>query len=73
MNHERIAGKWKQFRGVLRERWGKWMADRRCIDEGRRDQSAGRAQELYGFNKEQSQRELREFLYRNRRWDISSR
>lgn len=49
------------------------MADRRCIDEGRRDQLAGRAQELYGVNKEQSQRELREFLYRNRRWDISSR
>jgi uncharacterized protein YjbJ (UPF0337 family) len=73
MNHERIAGKWKQFSGALRERWGKLMADRHCIDQGKRDQSAGRAQELYGVNKEQSQRELREFWYRNRRWDISSR
>jgi uncharacterized protein YjbJ (UPF0337 family) len=73
MNRERIAGKWKQFSGALRERWGKLIADRRCVDEGRHDQSAGRAQELYGVNKEKSQRELREFLYRNRRWDIPSR
>jgi uncharacterized protein YjbJ (UPF0337 family) len=73
MNHERIQGKWKQFSGVLRECWGKLTADQRCIDEGRRDQWAGRVQELYGVNKEKSQRELNEFLYRNRRWDISSR
>jgi uncharacterized protein YjbJ (UPF0337 family) len=73
MNHERIAGKYKQFRGALRERWGEWIGDRGCIDEGRREQSAGRAQELYGLNKEKLQRELNEFLYRNRRWDISRR
>lgn len=73
MNRERIAGKCKQFRGVLRERWGGLIADRRCVDEGRREQSAGRAQELYGINKEKLQRELNEFLYRNRRWDIPGR
>ena len=73
MNHERIAGKWKQFSGALRECWGVWTANRRCVDQGRRDQSAGRAQELYGINKEKQQRELSEFLYRNRRWDIPSR
>ncbi len=73
MNHERIAGKWKQFRGVLREHWGGLIEDRRCVDEGRRDQSAGRAQEQYGANKEKSQCELSEFLYRNRHWDIPSR
>ena len=73
MNHERIAGKWKQFSGTLLEQWGELIADRRCVDQGRRDQSAGRAQELYGINKEKQQRELSEFLYRNRRWDIPSR
>lgn len=73
MNRERIAGKLKQFRGALRERWGELIADRRSVDEGRREQSAGRAQELYGINKEKLQRELNEFLYRNRRWDIPSR
>lgn len=73
MNHERIAGKWKQFSGTLREYWGKLTGNRRCVDEGRRGQSAGRAQELYGVNKERSQRELSKFLYRNRRWDTPSR
>ncbi len=73
MNRERIAGKCKQLRGVLREYWGELIADRRFIDAGRREQSAGMAQELYGVNKEKSQRELNEFLYRNRRWDIPSR
>jgi uncharacterized protein YjbJ (UPF0337 family) len=73
MNHDHIAGKWKQFSGALLERWGQLIADRRCIDQGRLDQSAGRAQELYGINKEKLQRELNEFLYRNRRWDLPSR
>lgn len=73
MNRERIKGKWKQFSGALREYWGELIADRRCVDDAKRDQCAGRAQELYGVNKEESQRELRDFLHRNRRWDISSR
>ncbi len=73
MNDDRIQGKWRQLRGVLRERWGELIADRRYMEEGRRDQSAGRAQELYGANKEESQRALREFWRRNRRWNIPSR
>lgn len=73
MNHDRINGKWKQFSGAVRVRWGEWIADQRCVDEGRRDQTAGRAQELYGINKEESQRALKEFWHRNRRWDVSGR
>ncbi len=72
MNRERIAGRCKQFRGALRECWGELIADLRSIDKGRREQAAGRAQELYGINKEKLQRELKEFMYRNRRWDIPS-
>lgn len=73
MNHERIAGKWKQLNGALLERWGWLTANRQCVEAGRRDQSTGRAQELYGINKEESQRVLKQFLHRNRRWDVSSR
>ena len=57
----------------MRERWGHLIADRQCVESGRRDQSAGKAQELYGINKEESQRALREFWHRNRRWNIPSR
>ena len=73
MNNDQIRGKWRQLRGVVRERWGELIADRRSVEEGRCDQSAGRAQQLYGVNKEGSQRALREFWHRNRRWNIPSR
>jgi len=73
MNKDQIEGKWRQLRGVMRERWGYFIADRRWVEAGRLDQSAGRAQELYGINKEESQRALREFWQRNRRWNIPSR
>lgn len=73
MNHDRIRGKWKQLGGSVRERWGELIADQRWVDEGRRGQSAGRAQELYGVNKEESQRALREFWHRNRRWNVPGR
>ncbi len=73
MNDERIAGKWRQFSGALRECWGKLTGNRRRIDEGKRDQLAGRALERYGVNKELAQRQLDEFVQRNRRWNITSR
>lgn len=73
MNQERIQGKWRQIRGVLRERWGELIADQRCVDSARREHSAGTALELYGINKQESQRALREFWHRNRRWDVSDR
>lgn len=73
MNRDRIEGKWRQFSGSLRERWGLLSADRRCVNDGRREQLAGRAQELYGVNKEKAEVALKEFLRRNRRWNISGR
>lgn len=73
MNQEQMEGKWRQFRGALRERWGEWKADQCCVDSARREQSAGRALELYGINKQESQRALREFWHRNRRWDVTDR
>lgn len=73
MNQERIEGKWRQFRGALRQRWGELTADQRCVDSARREQSAGRALEIYGINKQESRRALREFWHRNRRWDVADR
>jgi len=73
MNHDRIEGKWKQFSGALRERWGELTGNRLRVIAGRHDQHAGKAQELYGIKKAEAQRELKEFLHRNRQWDVSSR
>jgi uncharacterized protein YjbJ (UPF0337 family) len=47
--------------------------DRLSVVAGKHDQLAGRYQEEYGINKEQAERQLKEFLRRNRDWDLSNR
>ncbi len=71
MDHDRFKGKWKLVSGVMRESWGRLISHPRLVDEGRRMQQAGRAQERYGLNKERAQQQLDEFLQRNRRWNVT--
>lgn len=73
MNRDRLEGGWKQFGGKVKEQWGRLTHDPRRELAGRRDQLAGRVQQRYGISKEQSARELKDFLDRNRNWDLSSR
>lgn len=73
MNRDRLEGKWKQFSGSVREQWGRLTADQLSVVAGQHNQVAGRVQERYGIYKEDSERQLREFLRRNRDWDTSSR
>lgn len=73
MNRDRLEGKWKQFSGRVRERWGKLTDDKLSVAAAKYDQAVGRNQEKYGITKEQGARVLTEFLSRNRDWDSSSR
>ena len=73
MNRDRIVGNWKQFRGKWQEVWGSLTNDPQREFAGRRDQIAGRIQERYGISKEQAARQLKEFLDRNRNWNLSNR
>lgn len=73
MDHDRLKGRWKLLRGAVRESWGRLISDPRVVDEARRLQRAGRAQERYGFNKEQAQHQLEEFVQRNRHWRLPGR
>ncbi len=73
MNQDRIAGIWKQFRGKVKGRWGELTHDPQVVTAGARDQLAGRIQERYGVSKEEAARQLKDFLDRNRNWDLSSR
>lgn len=59
MNEDRISGNWKQFKGKVKEQWGKLTDDDMDVVEGKRDQLAGRIQERYGYNKEQAEKELK--------------
>jgi uncharacterized protein YjbJ (UPF0337 family) len=72
MNQDRCAGMWKQLTGSVKERWGELTDNPLVAAAGTRDQLAGRIQEWYGVSKEQSARQLKEFLERNRVWYVSN-
>jgi uncharacterized protein YjbJ (UPF0337 family) len=58
MNWDQIAGNWKQFKGTVKEQWGKLTDDDLEVIEGKKDQLVGRLQERYGYTKEQAEKEL---------------
>jgi len=58
MNWERISGNWTQWKGRVRERWGKLTDDQLDVVAGRRDQLAGHIQEIYGLSKDETERQL---------------
>ena len=58
MNWDQIAGNWKQFKGTVKEKWGKLTDDDLDVIEGKKDQLLGRLQERYGYTKEQAEKEL---------------
>jgi uncharacterized protein YjbJ (UPF0337 family) len=59
MNWDRVEGNWKQFRGEVRERWGKLTNDDLDVIAGRRDQLVGKIQERYGLAKDRAEEQLR--------------
>jgi len=61
MNSDTVKGEWKQFKGVVRERWGKLTDDHLDVIAGKRDQLIGRVQEVYGQAREEVERDVDEF------------
>jgi uncharacterized protein YjbJ (UPF0337 family) len=49
MNRYRIAGRWNQLKGRVKEFWGELTDDDLERIDGRRDQFVGRVQLDYGF------------------------
>ena len=61
MNWNRIEGNWKQLKGKTREKWGKLTDDHFDVINGRREQLAGKLQELYGIGKDEAHEQIDEF------------
>lgn len=57
-----LEGKWKQFQGEVKERWGKLTDDELDQIEGRRDQLVGLLQEKYGYGLERAEEEYEAFV-----------
>lgn len=62
MNWDTIKGQWKQFTGRLKAKWGKLTDDDLTAIAGKRDELLGKLQERYGYEKDQAERELDEFI-----------
>jgi len=65
MNKDRIEGNWTQFKGKVKEEWGKLTDDDLDIIAGRRDQLLGRIQERHGVARDEAERQLDDFQERN--------
>jgi uncharacterized protein YjbJ (UPF0337 family) len=61
MNWEQITGNWNQFKGKVKEKWGKLTDDDLTTIGGKRDQLVGVLQQKYGFAKSQAEQELDDF------------
>ena len=58
MNKDRFEGNWLQFKGKVKEQWGKLTDDDLDVVAGRRDQLAGKIQERYGIAKDEAEQQL---------------
>lgn len=61
MNWDRVEGNWKQLKGSVKSQWGKLTDDEIDVIAGRRDQLAGKIQERYGIEKDEAERQLRDW------------
>jgi len=66
MNEDTLQGQWKQLVGHVRKQWGKLTDD--DLDQIRGDATvlAGKIQERYGRAKDEAQKEVDDFLKKQR-------
>jgi uncharacterized protein YjbJ (UPF0337 family) len=62
MNTDILKGKWTQVKGSVRSKWGK-ITDNDVVEiQGDTEKMIGKLQERYGYQREQAEKELQEFL-----------
>ncbi|MBC7622303.1 MAG: CsbD family protein [Aeromicrobium sp.] len=69
MNWDRIEGNWKQFKGNAQEQWGKLTDDQLDVIAGKRDHLVGKIQEAYGISKEVTEKQVADWLDRQKEGD----
>lgn len=66
MNWDRIEGNWKQFKGTAKQQWGKLTDDQLDVIAGKREELVGKIQESYGITKEATEKQVSEWLARQK-------
>ena len=62
MNWDIARGQWQQFKGMVKENWGRLTDDDLARVQGDRDRLAGRIRERYGIAREEAHRQIDEWL-----------
>jgi uncharacterized protein YjbJ (UPF0337 family) len=61
-----VEGNWKQFKGKVKQQWGKLSDDHLDVIAGKRDELAGKIQESYGITKDEAEKQIKDFEERNK-------
>jgi uncharacterized protein YjbJ (UPF0337 family) len=56
MDWNRLEGNWTQFKGNVKEKWGKLTDDDLDVIQGNREQLEGKIQQRYGYAKDQARK-----------------
>jgi uncharacterized protein YjbJ (UPF0337 family) len=62
MNWDQIEGQWKNFKGKVREQWGKLTDDDLESIAGKKDRLLGTLQSRYGKKKDKLEKEVDKFI-----------
>ena len=65
MNWDRVGGNWKQFKGKVKEQWGKLTDDDLDVIAGRRDQLLGRIQQRHGLARDEADHQVTDWERKN--------
>lgn len=66
MNWDRIEGNWKQFKGSVKQQWGKLTDDELDMIAGAREKLSGKIQEAYGISKDEVDKQISEWQKRHK-------
>lgn len=66
MNEDSIKGNWNQFKGKVKEQWGKLTDDDLDVIEGKRDQLLGKIQERQGLARDAAEKDLKNWESTNK-------
>ena len=60
----------EKFKGNVKQQWGKLTDTQLDVIAGKRDQLAGRIQETYGITRDETNKQLSEWLGRQKEMEI---
>ena len=62
MNLDILKGKWMQMKGTVQSKWGKLTDTDLTEIQGDAEKMIGKLQERYGYNREQAQKAVNDWL-----------